>query len=108
MDDLILTLKKFKNSAYGSDGWRITEIKALALAISERMFVLVNLVEEQGRWPKALTLGLASMIPKGEGLGPTDLRPITVMPTLYRLWSATRVAAVAGRLGLAVPPGLSE
>ena len=34
------------------------------------------------------------MLPKDGGLGAEDLRPITVMSTLYRLWSATRVCSV--------------
>eukprot|EP00973_Karenia_brevis_P026165 3610195-Karenia_brevis.AAC.1 len=31
------------------------------------------------------------MIPKGSGSGPLDMRPISVMSAVYRLWAARRM-----------------
>ena len=83
-----------RTSSAGSDGWRIGELKALPPELINRISELFNVIEQIGRWPTALTLGIVSMLPKGDGLGPSDMRPITVMSTLYRLWSAIRVNSV--------------
>ena len=94
LEDVTSTLKKMGNTSCGSDGFRVAEIKALPPEILERIVILFNMIEQLGEWPEALTLGVISMIPKGEGLMAQDLRPITVMPALYRLWSAVRVSSV--------------
>eukprot|EP00973_Karenia_brevis_P047280 6561799-Karenia_brevis.AAC.1 len=38
-----------------------------------------------------MELALVSLIPKGDSRDPKDLRPISVMSTVYRLWAATRL-----------------
>eukprot|EP00663_Eupelagonemidae_sp_cell21sb_P000872 gene872-484_t len=47
-----------------------------------------------GTWPVAMPGGSVTLIPKGVGGGPLQLRPITVTSAIYRLWAATRVRAV--------------
>ena len=42
----------------------------------------------------AWTVGLISLISKGEGASPNTLRPIGIMSVVYRLWAATRVKEV--------------
>eukprot|EP00973_Karenia_brevis_P038607 5327511-Karenia_brevis.AAC.1 len=34
---------------------------------------------------------MVSFVPKGEGDGPLDARPITVMSVIYRMWAASRL-----------------
>ena len=46
----------------------------------------MNMIEENGTWPTALTQGLVSLISKGGGV-----RPIGLMSCVYRLWVAARV-----------------
>ena len=88
------TLKRMSNdTSAGVDGWRVRELKALPQLL-DLLADLFNLIEQTGTWPDALCTGVISMIPKGDGMSPSKLRPISVMPTLYRLWSATRVGEV--------------
>eukprot|EP00973_Karenia_brevis_P003253 447503-Karenia_brevis.AAC.1 len=47
--------------------------------------------EESGKWPVALERALVSLVPKGQGCRPQDLRPISVMSAIYRLWAARRL-----------------
>eukprot|EP00973_Karenia_brevis_P082496 11434733-Karenia_brevis.AAC.1 len=73
------------------DGWRVAELKALPLPLLEALAVIFNVIEKRGRWPKALERALVSLIPKGAGSQPQDLRPISVMSAIYRLWAARRL-----------------
>ena len=54
----------------------------------------LNEIERQGVWPESLERALVSLISKGEGDEPADLRPISVMSTIYRLWAAIRLQDV--------------
>ena len=76
------------------DGWRIAEVKSLPDFFLDRLAVLLNTIEETGVWPQALAQGAVSLIGKGEGAEPLKMRPISVMPVVYRLWAATRVREV--------------
>ena len=54
---------------------------------------LLNLIEEIGEWPTSLVTGYTTMLPKPDGPavpGPMDMRPIGVLPHIYRLYSKTR------------------
>lgn len=87
--------KKRGRSACGVDGWRLEELKALPMPLLEALSQVMNVVEETGNWPKALMTALVSMIPKeGGGMTSLDLRPITVTPTVYRLWACRRLADI--------------
>ena len=89
------TLALFKaGTSCGADGWRLPEIKALLLECLERLNQLYQAIETTGTWPQGIAEGLVTLLPKGEGARPFDLRPITVMPVIYRLWAATRLKDV--------------
>ena len=49
------------------------------------------MIERTGQWPQHLCWAGITLIPKGEGGKPLDLRPITVTPICYRIWAATRM-----------------
>ena len=91
------------NGASGIDQWTIGELKQLPACILQRLCELYDQIEQLGRWPDNLTTGLVTPVPKEPGsLRPIDIRPITVMPTLYRLWGGgtyeKHAPAVAGNL----------
>ena len=87
------TLLHMNDSATtGVDNWSVKELRLLPDALLERLCELYGEVERLGYWPEQLTTGLVTPVPKEPGsLRPIDVRPITVMPTLYRLWGATRM-----------------
>ena len=89
------TLRRMKSkSAAGCDGWRVDELKRLPVPLLDRLASLFNVIEDTGAWPKALTVGIISLISKGEGTSPLKLRPVGIMSVIYRLWASTRVADV--------------
>ena len=104
-DDLLKTLKtQSVRTACGMDGWRVAELKSLPIPLLTRMADMMNYIETQGRWPSALERALVSLIPKGEGGEPLNMRPITVASAVYRLWAATRLRdAVQWQEGWAHP-----
>ena len=75
------------SSSRGAEGWGVEELKRLALPVLDDLAELLNTVEATGVWPQALREGLVSLISKGEGASPNQLRPITVMSAIYRLWA---------------------
>ena len=82
------------SQAPGMEGWRVQELKALPRHLLDRLAAFFNLVEDTGVWPKPLQRALVSLIPKGEGANPIDMRPISVMSAVYRLWACARLVDV--------------
>ena len=91
----------------GMCDFRVSELKLVPDEIIERLATLLNLIEKTGRWPPCLLVGLITMIPKpGAGLKAADMRPISVMGVIYRVWSATRVRQILEWQELWVSPFL--
>ena len=72
-------------SSRGAEGWSVSELKRLPLPLLDDLATLLNAIESSGVWPTALEEGLVTLISKGEGAQPSNLRPITVMSAVYRL-----------------------
>ena len=93
---LTQTLKEVKPSSTGLDGWSLAELVALSKwypIMFSHLASLLNLIEEIGEWPTSLVTGYTTMLPKPDGPavpGPMDMRPISVLPHIYRLYSKTR------------------
>ena len=78
-DICLMKLKKSRSGVCGVDGWRWDELAMLPITLWEAFAALLNEVETSGRWPRALTTALVTLIPKGKAADdPFNLRPITV------------------------------
>eukprot|EP00973_Karenia_brevis_P019038 2610282-Karenia_brevis.AAC.1 len=71
------------HQACGLDGWRAYELKRLPRILLDALADIFNLIEETGQWPKSLQQAYISLISKGEGVRPLDLRPISVTSVVY-------------------------
>ncbi len=78
------------HKASGPDGWTVSEFKALPGVFWEAAAVLLEQVENLGRWPAQLDHSLVALLPKPGARSPGDLRPISLLPVFYRIWSAAR------------------
>ena len=79
------------NTSIGPDSWRVRELRKLPPEILQRFCELFEAIEATGKWPTSLAIGLVAPLTKGEGMGPGDVRPITVTSVVYRAWAACRV-----------------
>ena len=94
-NDLRKTLRKMKTkTSAGIEGWRMAELKQLPTPLLDKLADVFDVVERTGKWPKSLMRALISLIPKGNGDGPLEQRPITVTSCVYRLWAATRLRSL--------------
>ena len=91
-EDVARMLSRMRGStSRGADGWSVGELKRLPVPLLDDLASLFRAIETTGVWPSALQEGLVSLISKGEGARPCDLRPITVMSAVYRLWALCRL-----------------
>ena len=89
--DIRTRLEKCKDTgATGLDVWSLKDFKRLPDEIFELLCCFYELVESVGVWPIGLTHAAVTLIPKNEGYDPMNMRPISVLPTAYRLWAAVR------------------
>ena len=84
-----------KASSPGLDAWSHEDLKLLAVGapwVFDSLCALLQSFETHSRWPVNLISGFTAMIPKASGsvVNPSELRPITVLSQLYRLWARIR------------------
>lgn len=82
--------------AAGIEGWRVEELAALPDLLLDQLAEFYNVVERTATWPHSLERAVVSLIPKGQGSRPLDLRPISVMSVIYRVWAVRRLQDLKG------------
>ena len=74
--------------ARGMDGFSNTELRACGPAEYQMLADIFNLVHRTGKWPTGLLSAFVSLLAKvAHPSVPKDGRPITILPTLYRVWA---------------------
>ena len=74
----------------GLDNWSRDVLKCWPGVAWTHLTQLLELVERLGRWPNNLLHILVTLIPTPHGLGPDDLRPISIASLIYRSWASLR------------------
>ena len=75
------------------DGWTVS-IRMLPQPCIGALAAILNKVEECGVWPSPLREGFITLVPKGEGIAPTNMRPISVVSVIYGAWASLRLQDV--------------
>ena len=84
----------------GLDGWHQSDLHLLAHGapwVFDSLASLLQCIEDTGIWPSAPIAGFTTLIPK-EGASvdnPGDLRPLTVLSSIYRVWARLRAQQLA-------------
>jgi hypothetical protein len=75
--------------AKGVDGWSPAELRSLPRSYSQGLAELLNLIEKEKKWPEGLN-PIIALIPKEGPKSEGQLRPIAILPYIYRVWMAIR------------------
>ena len=84
-EDVLRGAKLLKGSI-GVDWWEVDHLKSMPYEVAQSFAILLNCVEEKLAWPVQILLNLIVLMGKPNG----GVRPIALMPMLYRLWSKIR------------------
>ena len=94
--------RKMVHKADGLDGIAAASIVALPPPALERLCDLFEVFEQTEEWPAPLRHWRLTFLPKASAPGqiPTadQLRPISIAPVVYRIWSAIRLQHLRGFL----------
>ena len=75
-------------TAAGPDSWHVKELQALPLAAYEQFLQIMQEAELQGQVPAALCQSWTALIPPQTlPCKPTKMRPIAILPVLWRIWA---------------------
>ena len=104
--DLQTALKNTKiASSRGSDGFSTLDLRKLPTNLLQMLALILQLVEQKGVWPERWTLAKTLCLPKcEEPSSPFDVRPVTVMAKIYRLWGHIRGKQVTQLISANIPP----
>lgn len=110
-DDFLLGAKEITNSSSGIDGMSVREMKATTFSIMSIMARFWNKAAAMPKmeWHSSLLKAKAVLIPKPDAEGPQPIdkmRPITVLPVAFRLWSRVIYARLRPWLQKKLPAGL--
>ena len=75
--------------AKGTDSWSPAELRALSKRHLEVLADILNDVEERRVWPRGMG-PIVALIPKDGAESEGQLRPIAILPYVYRVWMAVR------------------
>ena len=86
-------LRRFKSyAARGTDGFSHLDLINMPDNLIESLLDLFNGIEEDRlNWPLQFLHGMINSLPKtSEPNGPSDFRPVVILPVAYRAWSSIR------------------
>lgn len=86
-------LRRFKSyAARGTDGFSHLDLINMPDNLMESLLDLFNGIEEDRlNWPLQFLHGMINSLPKtSEPNGPSDFRPVVILPVAYRAWSSIR------------------
>ena len=78
------------NKAKGVDGWRPSEIAALPRKAKQQLIDYYHHAEQVGSWGPQMQHVLIALIPKPGATHEGQLRPIGILPMLYRIYMKIR------------------
>ena len=92
-------------SARGADGFSTSDFKNIRYQLLDWLLEIINCIEQNCPWPTQWTVAKVTVLSKGsKPRSPLDIRPITILPKVYRLWSRLRSLEVLNHLKNQMPP----
>ena len=94
-----------KGATAGSlDGWSWRELKILPVSWYDGLARILAKVEDFGIWLGGFLDAYIAMIPKTDGdATPLGLRPLRILPVVFRIWASARMSQLDGSFRSWVP-----
>ena len=94
-----------KKSARGADGFSTFELQLVHGPLLHFLLDILSTIEKGAKWPDLWTQARVVVLSKGfEPKSPLDIRPISILPKIYRTWSRLRSLEVLRHIGSILPP----
>lgn len=94
-------------SARGSDGFSTRDLQKLPKPLWTLLAKFIHSIEQKRSWPDQWLVAKTLCLTKGHTPeSPLDIRPITIISKMYRLWSKIRGKQLAAYLTQQIPPSL--
>ena len=82
------------HKARGTDHWQPKELLVLPRILKEELIKWMQKCEETGEWPEDFSHTLVTLIAKPGAQHEGQLRPIGLLPYVYRVWMKMRKSCV--------------
>ena len=105
-----VNVKSGKKSARGACGFSTQELLLLPPILESWLFRFFDMIENgKAEWPKFLNIARVILLGKDEKVpvSPMHVRPITILPRLYRSWARFRGLQVIQHLNSLLPPEIA-
>ena len=97
-----------KKSARGADGFSTRDFEKINYELLDWLLKILWKIENNCEWPRQWTISKVTVLGKGpKPKSPLDIRPITILPKIYRLWSRIRSLEVLKHLQGMMPAQIS-
>ena len=92
-EDLEATATMTADSAAGMDQWALGDINMLSKEASKVLATMMHAIERGNPWPEQLENTRAAFLAKDpeDMLNPLADRLLLMLPSVYRMWSKTRL-----------------
>ena len=92
-------------SARGADGFSTRDCKMMRGPILRWLLQILQKVEAGHNWPSQWCIAKITVLSKGhDSKSPLDIRPISILAKIYRMWSRLRSMEVLQHIGKQLPP----
>ena len=93
-----------KKSARGADGFSTRDFALITDQLLDWLLEILKSIEDGNSWPEQWSVSKVTVLGKGKmPKSPLDIRPITILPKVYRLWSRLRSLEVLRHLKKLMP-----
>ena len=97
-----------RKSARGADGFSTKDFDKINHELLQWLFRIFAEIENNVAWPRQWSISKVTVLAKGsKPKTPLDIRPITILPKVYRLWSRIRSLEVLNHLSKLMPPQIA-
>ena len=95
-------------SARGADGFSTKDFHLITNQLLDWLLRIIEHIENGAVWPQQWNMSKVTALGKGsKPKSPLDIRPITILPKVYRLWSRLRSLEVLQHLKGIMPAEIS-